>query len=128
VAPAASAAAPPLPGQRNGLRVNHTLGLGVGPVTLNDGGIFTPSANPMAGGLGLILANNFVIVGSSANNVIQNDINGFTWSGNFSGSGSVKVHEGTRVNGNANFTGDLSAFTGTFNVAPLRAPQRSRRG
>jgi fibronectin-binding autotransporter adhesin len=105
-------------GNSTALRVNNSAGLGVGTITLNDGGIFTPSGNPMAGGNGQMLMNtNYHIVGNSANNRLQNDINGFTYIGSFTGSGTVKVDENTRANGNANFTGDFSAFTGTFNVA-----------
>jgi fibronectin-binding autotransporter adhesin len=105
-------------GNVNALRVNNSAGLGVGTITLDNGGIFTPSGNPMAGGNGQMLINtNYNIVGNSANNVLQQDINSFSYIGGFSGSGSVKVHAGGRLGYNGSFTGDFSLFTGTFNVA-----------
>lgn len=104
-------------GKADALRVNNSHGLGFGPVTLNDGGIFTPSANPMGGGNGQILSNNFIIVGNSPNNVLRGDLSGFTWGGSFTGSGTVTVHNGTRTGQNAVFPGDFTGFNGTFNVA-----------
>jgi autotransporter-associated beta strand protein len=105
-------------GNVNALRVNNSAGLGVGTITLDNGGIFTPSGNPMAGGNGQMLINtNYNIVGNSANNVLQQDINSFSYIGSFNGSGTVKVHAGTRTGFNGSFTGDFSLFNGTFNVA-----------
>jgi fibronectin-binding autotransporter adhesin len=101
-----------------GIRINNSQAFGTGPVTLNDGGVFVTSASPLPGGLGFVIPNNIVAVGNSANNALVVDANlGYTWAGNFTGSGTVKVNAGTRTGFNANYTGDLTLFNGTFNVA-----------